>query len=89
MRNRCMRCCCMNNNIMNMPNHCNNTNLIENCCNNVESSVQNYNDNCGCGFDDNYMDVFPELVSPYEPCDSMRQIAFLERTNSIGEGCNE
>ena len=103
MRNRCMRCCCMNNNFMNNHNHCNNSNLIENCCNNVGKSVENYNDNCGCGFDDNYMDVFPdnpmlaqsyvptqflnetfkpcvglkhgtifpELVSPYEPGDSM------------------
>ena len=121
MRNRCMRCCCMNNNMMNKQNHCNNTNLIENCCNNVGHNIQSYNENCGCGFDDNYMDVFPdnpmlaqsyvpiqfmnetfkpcvglkhgtifpELVSPYEPCDSIRQINFLERTNSIGEGCNE
>ena len=121
MRNRCMRCCCMNNNMMNMQNHCNNMNLIENCCNNVGNNTQNYNENCGCGFDDNSMNVFPdnpmlaqsyvptqfmnetfkpcvglkhgtifpELVSQYEPCDSMRQISFLERTNSIGEGCNE
>ena len=32
--------------------------------------------------------IFPELVSPYAPCDSMRDIAFIERTNTIGEGCN-
>ena len=32
--------------------------------------------------------IFPELVSPYRPCDSMREIAYLEKTNSIGEGCN-
>ena len=121
MRNRCMRCCCMNNNFMNMQNKCNNPNLIENCCSNVGNLVTAYNDNCGCGFDDNYMDVFPEnpmlaqsyvptqflgetfkpcvglkngtifpeLVSSYEPGDSMRQINYLEMTNSIGEGCNE
>lgn len=32
--------------------------------------------------------IFPELVSPYMPCDSMRDIEFIERTNTIGEGCN-
>ena len=32
--------------------------------------------------------IFPELVSPYCPGDSMRDIDFLKRTNSIGEGCN-
>ena len=32
--------------------------------------------------------IFPELVSPYMPGDSMRDIEFLRRTNTIGEGCN-
>lgn len=32
--------------------------------------------------------IFPELVSPYSPGDSMKQIEFLRKTNSIGEGCN-
>ena len=32
--------------------------------------------------------IFPELVSPYKPGDSMRQIEFLRKTNEIGEGCN-
>ncbi len=32
--------------------------------------------------------IFPELVSPYEPCDSMRFINYLEMRNTIGEGCN-
>ena len=32
--------------------------------------------------------IFPELVSPYEPGQSMEEIAFIERTNKIGEGCN-
>ena len=32
--------------------------------------------------------IFPELVSPYEPCDSMRFIDYLKRRNSIGVGCN-
>lgn len=33
--------------------------------------------------------IFPELVSPYMPCQSMREIAYLERRNEIGEGCND
>ena len=32
--------------------------------------------------------IFPELVSPYEPCDSMRFINSLKMRNTIGEGCN-
>ena len=32
--------------------------------------------------------IFPELVSPYSPCDSMRDIEFIRATNKIGEGCN-
>lgn len=32
--------------------------------------------------------IFPELVSPYSPCDSMRQIAFIESLNTPKEGCN-
>ena len=32
--------------------------------------------------------IFPELVSPYYPCQSMQEIAYLETTNKIGEGCN-
>lgn len=35
-----------------------------------------------------YGTIYPELVSPYEPCDSMRQIKYLESSNEIGEGCN-
>ena len=33
--------------------------------------------------------IFPELVSPYMPGDSMKQIEYLRRINSIGEGCNK
>ena len=33
--------------------------------------------------------IFPELVSPYAPGQSMEEIAFIERTNKIGEGCNK
>lgn len=33
--------------------------------------------------------LYPELVSPYVPGQSMEEIAYLERTNKIGEGCNK
>lgn len=32
--------------------------------------------------------IFPELVSPYVPCQSVEEIAFIKATNKIGEGCN-
>ncbi len=32
--------------------------------------------------------IFPELVSPYEPCQSMQFINYLKNRNNIGEGCN-
>ena len=32
--------------------------------------------------------IFPELVSPYSPCQSMREIEYIESTNTIREGCN-
>ena len=32
--------------------------------------------------------IFPELVSPYEPGQSMGFINYLKRRNEIGEGCN-
>lgn len=33
--------------------------------------------------------IFPELVSPYMPCDSMRLIEHIENSNYIKEGCND
>ena len=33
--------------------------------------------------------IFPELVSPYMPCQSMEEIEYLRRRNTIGEGCNK
>ena len=33
--------------------------------------------------------IFPELVSPYMPCQSMRENEFIAQTNSIKEGCNK
>ena len=33
--------------------------------------------------------IFPELVSPYMPGQSMAEIEYIRRTNKIGEGCNK
>lgn len=33
--------------------------------------------------------IFPELVSPYSPGQSMREIEFIESMNKIGKGCNK
>lgn len=33
--------------------------------------------------------IFPELVSPYMPCQDMREMEFIEATNEIKEGCNK
>lgn len=32
--------------------------------------------------------IFPELVSPYMPCQSIEEIEFIKATNEIGKGCN-
>ena len=32
--------------------------------------------------------IFPELVSPYEPGQSLEEINFLKKSNEIKEGCN-
>ena len=32
--------------------------------------------------------IFPELVSPYMPGQSMREIEFIRNTNQIKKGCN-
>ena len=33
--------------------------------------------------------IFPELVSPYKPCQSIEEIEFIKATNKIGKGCNK
>lgn len=33
--------------------------------------------------------IFPELVNPYSPCQSIEEIAFIKAMNRIGEGCNK
>ena len=122
MRNRRRRrCFCMNNNYSNSnSSNCSNTEAIEDACDNKCPCQNNNYDDCECGFDEEYDDVFPEnpmlgqsyvplqtmnetfkpcvglkkgtifpeLVSPYRPCDSMRDIAFIESMNSPKEGCN-
>lgn len=112
------KCCCMN-------NEYNNSNceaqkqIIEEKCNDV-ISYENYTNDCGCGFDEEYnmfpenpmlaqsyvpfqyMDktfkpcvglkmgtIFPELVSPYSPGQSMEEIAYIAKMNKIGKGCNK
>lgn len=32
--------------------------------------------------------IYPELVSPYSPCQSIREIEFIKNSNEVGEGCN-
>ena len=115
---RYKKCYCMNNDSDNdMQND-----VLETACQN-ENKCNNdmYNENCSCGFDDEYKSVFPEdpmlaqsyvpyqfmdktfkpavglkmgtifpeLVSPYCPGQSMEVIRYLESTNKIGEGCNK
>ena len=111
---RCRRCYCINN-----YNSCRDKNMIDKTCENV-IPIEQFTQNCECGFDDDelnvfpenpmlaqsyvpiqYMDetfkpciglrngtIFPELVSSYNPGDSMREIEFLRNTNTIGGGCN-
>ena len=33
--------------------------------------------------------IFPELVSPYMPCQDMREMEYIRATNKIKEGCNK
>ena len=33
--------------------------------------------------------IFPELVNPYSPGQSMEEINYIEATNKIGKGCNK
>ena len=114
---RYQKCYCMNNN--QEEDKCE---FMETNCQNVGSCNNDlYNENCNCGFDDEYTSVFPEnpmlaqsyvpyqfmdttfkpcvglkmgtifpeLVSPYMPCQSMRVNEYLEATNKIGKGCNK
>ncbi len=33
--------------------------------------------------------IYPELVSPYMPCQDMREMEYIAATNKIKEGCNK
>jgi len=33
--------------------------------------------------------IFPELVSPYVPCQDMAEQRWIEENNKIGKGCNQ
>ena len=33
--------------------------------------------------------IYPELVSPYVPCQSIEENAFIKAKNEIGKGCNK
>ena len=33
--------------------------------------------------------IFPELVSPYYPCQSLEDIEYIRSRNTIGKGCNK
>lgn len=33
--------------------------------------------------------IFPELVSPYSPCQSIEEMAFIKAMNTVKEGCNK
>ena len=33
--------------------------------------------------------IFPELVSPYMPCQDMKEMEYIAGTNEIKEGCNK
>ncbi len=107
------RCCCLNK--MTNNDNCE----YETLCNNIPSYDNNYNSNCGCGFEDeddgfptnpmyaqSYVPyqvmnntfmpcvglkngtIYPELVSPYCPGQSMEEIQYIMDTNVIKEGCN-
>ena len=83
---RSRNCCCMNNN---MNNDCDTSeDILETKCDNVVSYSDDMYDSCNCGFDEE-LNLFPELVSPYFPGQSMEEINFIERSNQIGKGCNK
>ena len=117
---RNQKCYCMNKNYTNNDDM--QSDVIETECPcNASMNVSMYNDNCDCGFDEEYnsvfpenpslgqsyvpyqfMDktfkpavglkmgtIFPELVSPYCPGQSMETIKYLEATNPVGKGCNK
>ena len=115
---RYKKCYCMNNEYTN-KNDVKDDNLEKQCQNVNTMDINMYNDNCDCGFEEEYnvfpenpmlgqsyvpyqiMDktfkpmvglkmgtIFPELVSPYYPGQSMETLNYLAQTNKVKEGCN-
>jgi hypothetical protein len=113
------RCSCINNSYQNSSSDLQ-QDMIENQCDNVNSSYEEFSDSCSCGFDEDYnvfpenpmlaqsyvpfqyMDktfkpciglkmgtIFPELVSPYVPGQSMEEMDYIMKRNVIGKGCNQ
>lgn len=77
MSRRCRRCYSMYNNYFdsNMKNQCIKTEMLEDKCK-YEMNQEHYNENCNCGFDDDYEDVFPEnpmLAQSYVPWQTMNE----------------
>lgn len=50
----------------------------------IQEMKQTFTPSCGLRMGT----IFPELVSPYVPGQSMAEINYLKNTNEIGEGCN-
>ena len=51
----------------------------------IQEMSQTFTPHCGLRMGT----IFPELVSPYVPCQSMAEIEYLKQSNEIGEGCNQ
>ncbi len=51
----------------------------------IQKMDKTFTPNCGLKMGT----IFPELVSPYMPGQSMEEIQYLKQANKIGEGCNK
>ena len=78
--------------------------IIETACNNCGTTADYYmannkEDSCNCGFDQGESfipsvglkmgTIYPELVSPYAPGQSVEEMAFIKAMNTVKEGCNK
>ena len=70
--------CCNQNNIDNQ--------VLENVCDDLNQNAVQYSNTPCCGL--KMGTIFPELVSPYRPGQSMEFNDYLRARNEIGEGCN-
>lgn len=92
MSNACCNCCCEHNDKMNCE--CGFDEEVSNFPSNpmlaqsyvpIQELDKTFTPCCGLKMGT----IFPELVSPYMPGQSMAEIAYLKKSNEIGEGCNE